>query len=121
VEDDVLTRADLLEQWRDAARAAQLAERLAKGAAESVERADEAAAGAEEIARIAEGVAKAAEEASQAARAAADRAAALAREAREVILPDADRSLVDTKSEEASARVRYHDAKREARERQTTS
>ena len=117
MEEEVLTTQDLLEQWRDATRAAELAERLARLAAESAARADEATVGALEIARMAERAAKAAERAARSARKAADPAAAFAHENRLVTLADADQSVVDTRSQEAIARVRYHEAEREARER----
>ena len=115
VEEEVLTTQDLLDQWRDATRAAELAERLAKMAAESVARADQAAVGAEEIARMAERAAKAAERAARSARKAADRAATFARENRGETLADADQSVVDTRAEETAAGDRYHQAERVAR------
>lgn len=117
MEDEVLSTADLLEQWREATRAAELAERLAKMASDSAARADQAAIGAEEIARMAERAAKAAERAAQSARKAADRAARFAKDSRANTLADANRSVVDTKAEESAARDRYHDAERTARER----
>jgi hypothetical protein len=117
VEEEVLTTEELLEQWRDATRAAELAERLAQLAAESAERADQNAVAAEEIARMAERAAKAAERAAVSARKAANRAAAFARENRADRLADADRTVVETKAEEAAARDRYHEVERAARER----
>lgn len=117
MEEYVVTTEDLLEEWRDATRAAELAERLAKLAAESALRADQSASGAEEIARMAERAAKAAERASNSARKAADRAAKFARENRGETLAEADQSVVDTKAAELKARGRYHDAEREAHER----
>jgi hypothetical protein len=117
MEEDVLTTQDLLEQWREATRAAELAERLAKLAAESAARADEAAVGAEEIARMAERAARAADRAAESARKAAERAAKFARESRARTLADADQSVTDTRAEEAAARERYHEAERQARER----
>lgn len=116
-EDDILTTHDLLEQWREATRAAELAERLAKLAAESAIRSDQAAIGAAEIARMAERAAKSAERASRSARQAADRAASWARENRASNLADADRAVADTRAEETAARDRYHDAEREGRVR----
>lgn len=117
MENEVPTTQDLLEEWRDATRAAELAERLAKVAAESALRADQAAVGAEEIARMAERAAKASERAASSARKAADRAAKFARENRAGTLADADQTVVDTKAEEVSARDRYRGAEGEARER----
>jgi hypothetical protein len=117
VEEEVLTTEELLEQWRDATRAAELAERLAQLAAEGAERADQNAAAAEEIARMAERAAKAAERAAVSARKAATRAATFARESRAGRLADADQTLVDTRAEEAAARDRFHDAEQAARDR----
>ena len=113
---DTLSTEDLLEQWREATRAAQLAERLAKLAASSVERADQAAAGAAEIAQMAERTAQSAEHAAQAARRAADLAASIATEARTGAGAD-EQSVVDARVDEASARDRYHEAERQARAR----
>jgi hypothetical protein len=48
------TTADLLSFWREATRAAELAERLAGVAAESAERAEMSASASEEIADLAE-------------------------------------------------------------------
>jgi hypothetical protein len=117
VEDEVLSTQDLLEHWREASRAAELAERLAKLASDSAARSDATAAGAEEIARMAERAAKAADRAATSARKAANRAAAFARENRSGVLAEADQTVVDTKAEEAAARDRYHEAERAARER----
>jgi len=52
--DEPVTTADLLEAWREATRAADLAERLAKLAAETSERADLSADASEEVAKLAE-------------------------------------------------------------------
>ncbi len=117
VDEEVLTTQDLLEQWREATRAAELAERLAKLAVESAARADQGAFGAEEIARMAERAAKAAEQAARSARKAADRAATFARENRAGTLADADRSVVDTRAEEVTAQERYREAEKVARAR----
>jgi hypothetical protein len=117
VEEEGLTTQDLLEKWRDATRAAELAERLASLAAESAARADQTSAGAEEIARMAERAARAAERAASSARKAADRAATFARENRLGMLADADETVVATRAEELRARDRYHEAEHEARTR----
>ena len=117
MEDDTLSTGDLLEQWREATRAAELAERLAKMAAESVERSDRDAAAAAEIARMADRAATSAEEAAKAAREAATRAQSFAEENRGARLADADETVVSARAEEVAARDRYHDAEREARER----
>jgi hypothetical protein len=118
VDDEVLTTHDLLEQWREATRAAELAERLAKLAAESAVRADQAAVGSDEIARMAERAAKAADRAALSARKAADQAATFARENRAGTLADADQSVVHARTEETAAGERYHGAERAARTRQ---
>jgi hypothetical protein len=114
VQEDVLTTEDLLEQWREAVRASELADRLAKLALESVERADQSALGAEEIARMAERAAKAAERAATSARQAAERAAAFARDSRAGWLSTATQAVAATTAEEQSARSRYEDSAREA-------
>jgi hypothetical protein len=83
------TLPELIYDWRDARRAADLTERLSKAAADAVDRADEAAAGAEEVAALAEAVAIASERAAKTARAAADRASALAGDLRAAAGPPA--------------------------------
>jgi hypothetical protein len=117
VQEEVLTTEDLLEQWREAVRASELADRLAKLALESAERADRSAVGADEIARMAERAAKAAERAATTARKAAVQAAEYARENRAGWLSDADRAASATKVDEEAARDRYHKAERKARKR----
>ena len=114
VQEEVLTTEDLLEQWREAVRASELAERLANLALESVERADQSALGAEEIARMAERAAKAAERAANSARKAAEQAAAFARETRAGWLSTANQAVATTTAEEHSARGRYEDSARAA-------
>jgi hypothetical protein len=115
--EEPMSTGELLEQWREATRAAQLAERLAELAKASVEQSDRDALVAREIAKMAERAAKHAERAARAAREAADRASAFADENRAVRLNDADVAVVDTHAEEAAARDRYHEAERDARER----
>jgi len=117
VNDETVATKDLLEQWREATRAADLAERLAKLAAESVERSDHGAAAAEDIARMAERAAKSSDRAAKFARQAAQRAAAFAAENRTGTLAPADDTLVLTRAQETAARERYHEAERTARER----
>ncbi len=115
--DEPLTTADLLEQWREATRAAELAERLARLAKTSVERSDRDAVAAQDIARMAERAAKHAERTARIAREASDRAMAFAAENRAGYLADADDAVKATREEETAARDRYHDAERAARER----
>jgi hypothetical protein len=79
---DRVTAPELLDAWRDAARAAELAERLASTALRAADRADRDAATAEELAVLAEEVATAAEHAARAAREAASHAATDAKDLR---------------------------------------
>ena len=65
-------------QWRDATRAAELAERLAEIATEAADHADRSALASDPIARMAEKAAVAAEHAARTARKAARQAADLA-------------------------------------------
>lgn len=114
--EEPMTTAELLEQWREATRAAELAARLAKMAAESVDRTEKGATAAEELAQLAERAAEAASAAAETARRAADQAAALARES----VADRERDDQVTTAAQASegdARERYHEAEREARGR----
>lgn len=109
-----MTTQELLDQWREATRAAELAERLAKLAAANAARADHAAADADKVARMAERAAVAAERAATSARRAAVRTAAFARENRAGPLADADHNVTETRAEEGAARERYDAAERQA-------
>lgn len=120
MDDEELTTGELLEQWRDATRAAELAERLANLAKLSVDRSDRDAAGAQEIAKIAQRAAKHAERTARIAQDAADRARAFATENREGYLAEADAAVASTRDEEVTARGRFHAAERAVRERQET-
>ena len=111
-----MTTAELLEQWREATRAAELAEGLAKMAAESQRRTAAGAAAAEELAGLAERAAAAATEAATTARKAANDAVAAARDTVADRGRDDD-TLTAALIEEDVARGRYHDAEREARDR----
>ena len=97
-------------QWRDATRAAELAERLAEIATEAADHADRSALASDQIARMADKAAVAAERAARSARKAARQAADLAIEHREQRLPVADEALVTARASEAQARGRYHEA-----------
>jgi hypothetical protein len=118
VEIELPTTAELLEQWREATRAADLAERLAGMAAESVERSDRSAGVADEIAKMAQRAADSATRAATVARAAAGKAKAFADENRAGRLSDADSLAVAARADEVAARERYHEAERVAKERQ---
>jgi hypothetical protein len=74
--EDRVGTAELLQEWRDATRAAELAERLARMALESADRAEEAAVTNDDIAEMANRAATYAERAARVARVAADRVAA---------------------------------------------
>jgi hypothetical protein len=117
MEEEVVNTADLLTAWRDATRAAELADRLAQMASEAADTADRSAMASEEIAKMAERAAKAADRAAMSARDAAKRAAALAKESRERRLVDADALVATARTEEAAARDAYHRHEAEARGR----
>ena len=118
--EEEMSTAELLEQWREATRAAELAARLAKMAADSVERTSKGAIRAEDLAQLAERAAAAASEAAATARNAADEARALAEQS--VQNNDRDQAtLVDAQGEEDAARGRYHEAERQARDRHETN
>ena len=112
-----LKTAELLEAWREATRSAKLAERLAAIAEAASRDANENAAGAEAIAHLAEQAAEASTNAAHLARVAADRAAELAL-SREADSTEADVIETDTKLEEIEARSDFHEAEREAQDRQ---
>jgi hypothetical protein len=114
VEVDVVSTGELLDAWRDAARAAELAERLAKAALRAAERAERDSATAEEVATLAEEVAASADRAALVARQVADDASA------HVLLTrsesdEADITTSDARATEAGASSAYHEAEDEAR------
>jgi hypothetical protein len=74
--EESVDRRRLIEEWRDATRAAELAERLAKVALESADRAEAAVVTDVGIAEMADRAATYAERAARVARLAADRVAA---------------------------------------------
>jgi hypothetical protein len=110
--------SDLLEQWREATRAAELAARLAQIAAESAEQAERGAVAADEIAELAGQAAQAAERAATVARQAAERARAFATDSRDTREVSAVKTAADALSQEAAARDRYHEAERTERQKQ---
>lgn len=107
----------LLNAWRDATRAAELADSLSASASEASTTADDVAVAAEEIAILAEQAAKAAERAATRARDAAIRAKELARKSRVKRGTDADDAIAAHAAEDA-ARDAYHAGVAEAEERQ---
>jgi hypothetical protein len=109
--------AELLDAWREATRAAELAARLARQAEEAADHADDDAMGSDEIAKLAESAAEAAEVAASKARTAADRAASLAASKREGGLGDARETEDAARAFETEAREDYHDAEADARRR----
>jgi hypothetical protein len=114
VEDVEVTTADLLEAWREATRAAELAERLAALAAQTMANADTRAIRAEELAVMAERAAEAAEQAARTARAAAAEASEYAKTSRDQHTRGA--TVVETtRGAEMAARDAYHRGEEEAR------
>jgi hypothetical protein len=107
-----VTTADLLEAWRDAIRAAELAERLATAATEAAAaaQADVRALDSTEIAALAERAAEASARAAERARTAATEAAELAGSLRETGIPAAEANVAAMRRIEADAAVAYHDA-----------
>ena len=118
MDDERPTTGELLTQWRDATRAAELAERLADIASEAAGQADRSALASDQIARMAEKAAVAAERAARSARKAARMAADLAVEHREHRVRVADEELVTARASEDHARGRYHEAEWVAGQRQ---
>lgn len=112
-----VTAADLLEAWREASRAAALADRLSELAHTTADRANLNAASAEEVATLAEQVAKVATAAATRARAAATEARAIARKSNDGPLTGAVAEQTGTHAEEAEAREAYHDAETDAHAR----
>lgn len=112
-----MTTADLLEKWREATRAAELAKRLAEAALETAQRADRSAVASEDIAKMAERAAQAAADAAAIARQAADEANAFASDIRGTRLRNAKEVVEVTGVHEGEARNAYHDAANEAHER----
>jgi hypothetical protein len=115
--EEPVTTADLLDKWREATRAAELAQRLAESAIEAAARADRSAVASEEIAQMAERAAEAAARAATAARMAADEATAFAAETRATRVRNAEHVVETARDNEGVARDAYHRAEKEARER----
>jgi hypothetical protein len=104
--EEPLSTEELLETWRDAALAAQLAERLSTKAAENAARTDHEALDAEAVADLAEQASHAAERAASSAHQYATRLRAAARDARDEQLRD-DRGLSVVRRIETVAHDRY--------------
>jgi hypothetical protein len=117
MDEDVVSTAELLTAWRDATRAAELADRLAQLASEAADTADRSALASEDIAKMAERTAKASDRAATSARAAAKRAAEFAADTRTSRLRDADDVVRSARAEEAAARHAYHRRETAARGR----
>jgi ABC-type transporter Mla subunit MlaD len=109
VDEVVVSTANLLDAWREAVRAAELAERLARLAEATAKDADESAQASEEIAQLAERAADAASNAAQSARNAANRTASLAKDRRDGVsyAQDTERG---TRQVETTAKDDYHRA-----------
>ncbi|HUH00253.1 MAG TPA: hypothetical protein VMQ83_13920 [Gammaproteobacteria bacterium] len=104
------TTADLLNAWRDAVRAAELAERLATTAAKAADDADLRALVSTELAELAEQAAAAATRAAARAAAAAADATAVAKALRDDGVADAQRIVEASKANAAEARAAYDGA-----------
>lgn len=107
--------ADLLNAWRDAVRAAELAERLATVAAEASFAADERAIDTAELANLAEQAAASATRAAERARATATAAATFANQLRDEQVPDARRTVDSTQTAENEARTAFHESEEQVR------
>jgi hypothetical protein len=103
-----VTKADLLAAWRDAVRAAEMAERLATAAAQAAEQAGVRAEVSSEIADLAERAAESAQRAAERARTAATEAAEMARSLRDEGVPGADKTVRAARDLEDHARVAYN-------------
>jgi murein L,D-transpeptidase YcbB/YkuD len=102
--------ADALNAWRDAVRAAELAERLASSAAEAAEAADLRAEASSELAEMAQQAADASTRAAERARVTATEAAALASRLREQGIPAAKRTVDSANAVELEARAAYQES-----------
>ena len=114
--DEVVTTADLLAAWRDATRAADLAERLARIALETVNRADAQVVDADTIAALARRTCESADRAAKVADEAAVRATGIARLSRAAQSLDAQQAAEGRLAEGEAERL-YHEADDAARRR----
>ena len=106
--------AELLTAWREAVRAAELAERLAATAVQAADDADQRAEASAELADLAEQAATASMRAAAQANAAAELAASLAKALREGTLGEARRTVESADEAETDARTAFHDAEARA-------
>ena len=113
MDERVVTTADLLDVWRDATRAAELAQRLAQVAQQVAEDAEAGAMASEEIAQLAERAAGAAAAAAASARAAAGTAKAGADRRRSQV-SNAQVTQATTSEAERHARDQFHRTEDEA-------
>jgi len=109
------TVEELLDAWRDAVRAADLAERMAAAATETLHEADLRADVSAEIADLAEQAAEAASRAALRARTTALEAAAAAQRLREQKVPDSHAKAATSRQLETEAGALYREAKGRAR------
>jgi hypothetical protein len=103
-----VSKEQLLAAWREAVRAAEMAERVATAAAEAASQADVRAEVSSELADLAERAAESAARAAQRARAVATEAAAAAQGFKEMGGASAQ-TLNDARAAEKKARDAYHD------------
>jgi hypothetical protein len=113
---DEVTTADLLTAWREASRAAELAERLARMALETAERADAQALASEEIAALAREAAESATRAADFSTSATSRPRVLPRTSRASQIQAAEQAVVGAHAEQEAKRL-YHEAEADARKR----
>ena len=112
----VMTVAEFLEIWRDAIRAAELADRLSAMATDAAALADIEAETAADLAQLAEAAAEAASRAAARARAVATEASQRAGDMRSGRLADAQNKAAEMRQIETDAAAAYHDAERRVRE-----
>jgi hypothetical protein len=110
-----MTVPEFLEIWRDAIRAAELADRLSAMATDAAASADLEAETAADLAQLAEAAAEAATRAAARARTVATEAAQRAGDMRSGRLADAQTKATEMRQLETDAASAYHDAERKAR------
>jgi hypothetical protein len=118
--DEAVSSQELLNAWRDATRAAELADRLSQAALAAAELAETNAAAAEEIADLAESAASAATHAADSARTAASKARGVASHSRDIDLSVAEQAVATAWAAETAAKDRFHRAEADAKRRYDT-